>query len=120
MAITIDAADPRRLAAFWTALLDTSIEDELDEGRYLFLAGGEGLPELCLQLVPEPKTAKNRVHLDLSVDDLGTATDLVLGLGGSWVDGQDRAIDRYRWRTLADPEGNEFDVILEGDPPAPG
>lgn len=114
MAITIDAADARRLAAFWTALLDTEVETELDDGRYVFLAGREGLPELCLQRVPEPKTSKNRVHLDLSVDDLQAATDLVMSLGGAWVDGQDRVFDRYAWRTLADPEGNEFDVIVDG------
>ena len=65
-AITIDAADARRLAAFWTALLDTEVETELDDGRYVFLAGREGLPELCLQRVPEPKTSQNRVHLDLA------------------------------------------------------
>ncbi len=119
MSITIDAADPRRLADFWTALLGTEVEAELDEGRYVFLAGGDGLPEPCLQRVPEPKNSKNRVHLDLAVDDLEAATATVLRLGGSWVgrgdvDAEQRIFDRFTWRTLADPEGNEFDVIREG------
>jgi predicted enzyme related to lactoylglutathione lyase len=119
MSITIDADDPRRLAEFWTALLGTEVEADLDEGRYVFLAGADGLPELCLQRVPEPTTSKNRMHLDLAVDDLEVATATVLGLGGSWVgrgdvDAEQRVFDRFTWRTLADPEGNEFDVILEG------
>jgi predicted enzyme related to lactoylglutathione lyase len=113
MAITIDATDARRLAEFWTALLNTQIEEELDDGRYVFLAGREGLPQLCLQRVPEPKTSKNRVHLDLAVEDLQVATDLVVSLGGAWVDGQDRVLGSDAWRTLADPEGNEFDVIVD-------
>jgi hypothetical protein len=61
--------------------------------------------------VPEQKSVKNRVHLDIRVEDLGTATDAVLGLDGTW-DGNERALDDARWRTLADPEGNEFDVYV--------
>jgi predicted enzyme related to lactoylglutathione lyase len=114
MSITIDAADPLRLASFWTALLGTGIETELGDGQYVFLAGASGVPELCLQRVPEPKTSKNRVHLDLAVDDLQAVTARVVELGGSWADGEERVFDRFTWRTLADPEGNEFDVILEG------
>lgn len=113
MAITIDAADPRRLAEFWTALLGTEIETEIDDGRYIFLAGGVGLPELCLQRVPEPKRTKNRVHLDLGVPDLEAATARVVELGGSWSDGEERVFQEFTWRTLTDPEGNEFDLVLE-------
>jgi predicted enzyme related to lactoylglutathione lyase len=114
MSVTIDATDARELARFWTTLLDTEIEADLDDGRFVFLAGRDGLPELCLQRVPEPKSGKNRVHLDLAVDDLDDATALVESLGGRWVDGADRVFDRYTWRTMADPQGNEFDLILQG------
>ena len=113
MAITIDATDPGRLADFWTALLGTEVETEFGDGRYVLLVAGDGIPQLCLQRVPEAKTIKNRVHIDLEVDDLDAATERVRELGGSWPDGQQRTLDRDTWRTLADPEGNEFDVILE-------
>jgi glyoxalase superfamily protein len=80
MAVTIDAVDARALASFWTALLDTEIEADLGDGQYIFLAGRGGL-ELCLQRVPEPKASKDRVHLDLAVDDLEVATAHVIELG---------------------------------------
>jgi hypothetical protein len=60
--------------------------------------------------VPEPKTVKNRVHLDVRIEDLEEATERIVSLGGSW-DGFDRALDQARWRTLVDPEGNEFDIF---------
>jgi predicted enzyme related to lactoylglutathione lyase len=111
LAVTIDAVDARALASFWTALLETEIEEDLGDGQYIFLAGTGGL-ELCLQRVPEPKAGKNRVHVDLAVDDLEVATARVLELGGTW-DGGQRTFGRDTWRTMADPEGNEFDLIVE-------
>ena len=66
---------------------------------------------LSFQRVPEQKSVKNRVHLDIRVEDLGTATDAVLALDGTW-DGNERALDDARWRTLGDPEGNEFDIYV--------
>ena len=107
---TIDCTDPAAVAAFWSAVLDTEVELTMDDGRYVFLKGSDRLPVLCFQRVPEPKRDKNRIHLDLSVEDLEAATARVVELGGSWPDGTERTLDDFRWRTLADPEGNEFDV----------
>jgi predicted enzyme related to lactoylglutathione lyase len=109
--VTIDANDAERIAAFWGALLGTEVDDTLDDGRFVFLKGSDALPTLCIQRVPEPKTAKTRIHLDLGVDDLEVATRRVLDLGGSW-DGKERALDPFVWRTCADPEGTEFDLAL--------
>ena len=108
--ITIDALDPERLASFWGALLGTEVEERSDGGRFVFLGRVEGTL-LCFQRVPEPKTIKNRVHLDVKVQDLEAATDRVIELGGTW-DGFDRALDDARWRTIGDPEGNEFDIYV--------
>lgn len=108
--LTIDANDPARLAAFWCEVLGTHVVETSDEGRFVFLAVANGYI-LSFQRVPEQKSVKNRVHLDIRVEDLGTATDAVLGLDGTW-DGNERALDDARWRTLADPEGNEFDVYV--------
>lgn len=111
--LTIDANDPARLPAFWCEVLGTHVEETSDEGRFVFLAAANGYI-LSFQRVPEQKSVKNRVHLDIRVEDLGTATDAVLGLDGTW-DGNERALDDARWRTLADPEGNEFDIYVQRD-----
>ena len=108
--ITIDAQDARRVADFWAAVLDTELEEELDDGRYLVLKDRADLPAIAIQRVPEPKQGKVRIHLDLGAKDLGEATERIVALGGSW-DGEDRTLDDFVWRTFGDPEGHEFDVI---------
>jgi predicted enzyme related to lactoylglutathione lyase len=51
------------------------------------------------------------LHLDLVVDDLDRAPAEVEGLGGRWLEpGRTRELDGFRWRCMADPEGNEFDI----------
>ncbi len=110
--VTIDANDPERLAAFWGEVLGTDVAERVDGGRFVFLRRAEGTM-LCFQRVPDEKTGKNRVHLDLKVEDLEGATERIVGLGATW-DGFDRAIGADRWRTLQDPEGNEFDIFGSG------
>jgi predicted enzyme related to lactoylglutathione lyase len=66
---------------------------------------------LILQRVPEAKVVKNRMHFDLEVEDLDRATAEIERLGGRWRDGKDRETVGYRWRTMADPEGNEFCIF---------
>lgn len=109
---TIDASDPDRLAAFWGEVLGTGVEETSDEGRFVFLGEANG-HVLGFQRVPEPKLVKDRVHLDIRVDDLQEATDAVLALGGSW-DEAERRLDDARWRAMKDPEGNEFDIYVSG------
>jgi predicted enzyme related to lactoylglutathione lyase len=108
--VTIDANDPTRLAAFWSEVLGTRVEETSDEGRFVFLAVAEG-HILGFQRVPEQKSLKNRVHLDLRVEDLDAATEAVLAIEGTW-DGNEWTLDDARWRTLRDPEGNEFDIYV--------
>ena len=108
--LTIDTADPERLAPFWAELLGTSIEESSDEGRFVFLAPANGYL-VCFQRVPEPKQGKNRLHLDVGVEDLAAATDAVVALGGTWG-GHELRLDDATWRTLRDPEGNEFDIFV--------
>jgi predicted enzyme related to lactoylglutathione lyase len=108
--ITIDAQDAERVAAFWAAMLGTELDEELDDGRFLVLKDREDLPAICIQRVPDPKQGKVRIHLDLGATDLAEATERIEALGGSW-DGEDRVLDDLIWRTFADPEGHEFDVI---------
>ena len=63
------------------------------------------------QQVPDVKSGKNRLHLDLIVDDLDGATAEIEGLGGRWLEpGQTRELEGFQWRLMADPDGNEFDI----------
>jgi predicted enzyme related to lactoylglutathione lyase len=66
--------------------------------------------------VPEPKTVKNRLDLDLAVDDVEAATARIEALGGRRLRPEaDFNEYGYCWRTMADPEGNEFCLIFECD-----
>ena len=112
--VTIDANDAAKVAAFWSALLGTAVDEELDDGRFIFLKGRDDLQVLCVQRVPESKQGKTRIHLDLGVPGLEAATQRVIELGGAW-DGEERRLDPFTWRTVTDPEGTEFDIALVAD-----
>ena len=104
--IVIDTVDPARNAPFWCALL--GVEERGWFGQdYLMLRDADGTPAIAFQRVPESKSMKNRVHLDLHVEDMDDAIKRIRELGGSVVS-EERELDGYRWRVMADPEGNEF------------
>jgi len=115
--LTIDSVDPSALASFWAPALDWEVtEDDPDEAVVQSVPTGFSMPrvgEVPLVFVPvaEPKTAKNRIHLDLVSTSLKHQADLVdkvLSLGATHVDiGQ----GDVPWVVLADPEGNEFCVL---------
>jgi predicted enzyme related to lactoylglutathione lyase len=71
--------------------------------------GADG-PMLSLQLVPEPKDRKNRLHLDLMVDDFASSSAAAVAAGASTVSPLFEA-DTTPWQVFADPEGNEFCLI---------
>jgi len=113
--LCFDANDPLRLARFWAATLHWDIEDETDEEIGLVPTDGTRFLFLFLP-VPEPKTGKNRIHLDLvseSPEHQSEMVDRLIALGARRVDiGQSTDVDHV---VLADPEGNEFCVVLRGD-----
>jgi predicted enzyme related to lactoylglutathione lyase len=101
--LVIDTPDPQRLAPFWCALLDVNVDATIGDGQFVVL----------FQQVPDAKSGKNRLHLDLIVDDLDTATAEIEALGGRWLEpGQTRELEGFRWRLMADPDGNEFDIDI--------
>lgn len=140
--LTIDCASPGRLARFWAEALGYTdalapegyeswpdwfralevAEDEWDDGAYLVDPEGR-LPGLSLLKVPESKTAKNRVHLDLQVsggrdvDDalratrIETTVDRLLGVGASVLQQVQTPGGELDHVVLADPEGNELCVV---------
>jgi catechol 2,3-dioxygenase-like lactoylglutathione lyase family enzyme len=131
--VAFDSADPNALVRFWAELLGYEVEDHTDfvnslvddgripesdriirDGRSLFRdvataidPSGEG-PRLFFQLVPEGKTAKNRVHLDIPVAEEKKLAEVEraksLGATPLW-ETSDRGPRTF---TMQDPEGNEF------------
>ncbi len=109
--LVIDAADPQGLAAFWCSLLAVSVDMTIGDGEFLVLSPTEDGLTVGFQRVRETKAGKNRVHLDLVVEDLDEATAEVEKLGGRWLEpGKTRELEGFQWRCMADPEGNEFDI----------
>ena len=135
--VVFDAADPPALAAFWGEAIGY-VEEDPPEGfdsweawavandlpredwdNYASRVDPDGVgPRLFFQRVPEPKTAKNRVHLDLAVSggrgtpmeerraDVAAAVERAVAAGATRVKDYDEA--GQHWVVLQDPEGNEF------------
>lgn len=137
--ITIDCADPHELAAWWAETLRWEVEPQdegfirsmIEQGRateaetrtyrgvLVFREGaavrpigepGRGQPRILFQLVGEPKTVKNRIHLDVrpTVTDLPALREELVERGATIVGGGRQG--PHEWVTFADPEGNEFCV----------
>jgi hypothetical protein len=135
--VTFDCADPDRLATFWAAALGYKKQGP-PEGYatwYEFLAA-QGVPEdqwnsasavidpdgigsrIFFQKVPEPKSAKNRVHLDVNAGGGRAVTaaerrkrvdaevERLVGIGATRLRDKER-LGEY-WVVMQDPEGNEF------------
>ncbi len=113
--IVVDAASPSRLAAFWASALGWVVANDEPDEAAVWPAGFQypGPTALPLIFVPvkDPKTTKNRVHLDLSTtspEHQVAEVERLLGLGAVRLDiGQ----GQVPWEVLADPEGNEFCVL---------
>jgi hypothetical protein len=110
--VVVEAADPGRLGRWWAEVLDYHLLSETPDE--VVIAPDKGArPELLFSLLAEPKTAKNRLHLDLTPDDQEAEVERLVDMGARRVDiGQG---DDVPWVVLADPEGNEFCVLRASD-----
>jgi hypothetical protein len=117
--VVFDCGHPASIARFWAAVLDgydvapydeaelarlreRGINDPEDDPMVLVEAGPGDTPRLLFQLVTEPRSVKNRVHLDLRGDDIDAEIERAIRLGA-------RVVASYEHlTTMADPEGNEF------------
>ncbi len=113
--VTMDCQNIGLLAGFWRDALgyDEPVPVDAKSSFHALVAPDGGLHHLTFQLVPERKTVKNRVHLDLFVDDLEGEVIRLEGLGATTVAKHND--DGYRTAILADPEHNEFCVVQQGD-----
>jgi predicted enzyme related to lactoylglutathione lyase len=103
--IIIDCSDPHRVASFWADLLGRLVDGY--KGPYVWLQRTTRAVGMGFQRVAEPRAAKNRVHLDISVPDLVVAKTRIEALGGRRVDGYESG----GFLVMADPEGNEFCLV---------
>jgi predicted enzyme related to lactoylglutathione lyase len=109
--VVINVSDYEREKAFWGSLLGVGVMREFP-GFCWFEPQHEGGVSVALQQVADPTPGRNRLHLDTGVDDLDAARERIEDLGGSFV--EDHEIMGFRWCVMADPEGNEFCIAVEG------
>jgi predicted enzyme related to lactoylglutathione lyase len=111
--VTFDCVDPPALATFWSAVTGYTITRS---SPFFVQMTGDGTvgPRFMFIKVPEAKTAKNRMHIDLGTEDLASETGRMLSLGATLVGEYDEW--GVRWATFRDPEGNEFCIGLHPRP----
>ena len=114
--IAIDSTDPQRLGRWWADALGWKAWDESD-GYCVAAPPDSGQTRLEFLKVPEPKSGKNRLHLDFTPDDQDAEVARFEHLGAVRVDVGQEGDPDVTWVVLADPEGNEF-CILQA--PGPG
>jgi predicted enzyme related to lactoylglutathione lyase len=114
--VTFDCANPGSVARFWSAVTGWTLhEEDLQPGHQEYSVGPPAEDGIRLYFVgvPEPKTIKNRIHLDLiPPGDQQQEIARLVELGASVADSQP---DGVGWIVLADPEGNEFCLEAAGD-----
>jgi hypothetical protein len=105
--VVVDCADPVAVATFWAAVLGYQVMYNAPD-EVVIAKDEHTHPDLVFGIVPEAKTVKNRLHIDLNPDDQQAEVERVIGLGATRVDvGQ----GDVPWVVLADPEGNEFCIL---------
>ncbi len=105
--LCVDAREPGRLARFWAEALGEHIIEE-EEDEVAVAADEHSYPVLLFLSVPESKTIKNRLHIDLNPDDQAAEVQRLIGLGATHAGVGQQDVS---WVVLADPEGNEFCVL---------
>ncbi|REE98054.1 VOC family protein [Thermomonospora umbrina] len=105
--VVVDCADPGPLARFWAGVLGGDPVDRDADWSYVDTAGGL---RIAFQRVPEPKLTKNRLHLDIAVDDIGPARERLLSAGAT-ARGEVVVDDQGAFQVMRDPEGNEFCLV---------
>ncbi len=103
--VTFDCADALQLAQFWAEALGSDVDEDSTSDKAFVEAPGWGGPNMWFNVVPEPKTAKNRIHFDLRAPGaIGAEVQRLTELGATV---QDESPDLV---VMTDPEGNEFCV----------
>jgi predicted enzyme related to lactoylglutathione lyase len=111
--LVLDCADPDELARFWAPALGYTVAG--GAGAYVLLLPPDPTrPKLLLQRVPESKSAKNRMHLDIEVADVEAEVVRLESLGARRMRGGAMSEFGTTWQVMTDPEGNELCVCDGG------
>jgi len=112
--IVVDCVHANELAQFWAALVERPVQESANQYFAVIPASPDKtFPSMMFLAVPEPRQGKNRQHVDLTSADLPAAVERAVSLGATKV----ADFDEYgvKWTTLADPEGNVFDIAARHD-----
>ena len=107
--IVIDCMDPKALVRFWAGLLGGEPVDRALDWSHV---EPPGFARLAFQPVPEPKAGKNRLHIDIEVDQIEPAAAAAVRLGASRI-GDLVTDEQGSFQVMADPEGNEFCFVSD-------
>ena len=107
--LVLDCADPGGLVEFWREALGYR-EYYVDTSVAVLVPKEGTAPPLVLQGVPEPRSGKNRMHMDIVVDEIEPEVERLRGLGAHRIDEGIREFGGTHWVRMADPEHNEFCV----------
>ena len=109
--VVVDCEHASRLGGFYAELLDRPLAEDPNE-YFAFIPASTDppFPGLMFLQVPEPRAGKNRLHIDLTTEDKDAAVARAIALGATHLGD----FDEYGavWTTLADPEGNMFDIAI--------
>jgi hypothetical protein len=109
MELVLDCEEPRRLADFWREALRYRAH-YAGADLVVLVPEDDSASPLLLQRVPEPKAGKNRMHLDIIVDDVVGEVRRLEALGAHPIDQDAQSFGGTRWVRMHDPEHNEFCV----------
>lgn len=105
--VVIDCTDLEREVSFWQAVLGYERVYEADD-EVVLASDAETEPGLVFVKVPDPKTGKNRVHIDLAPDEQDAEVERLIGLGATRADIGQHDVP---WVVLRSPEGHELCVL---------
>ena len=114
LGLSFDTHDAAKLANFWAETLHRAVNDGATQDFASIAADTDARlgAVLMFHKVPEGKTVKNHLHIDLQAADIVAEADRLTSLGAQQI--RSLAENNNRWISLRDPEGNEFDLVASG------
>lgn len=112
--VVIDCHSPSSLVKFWAEALDYEFEDWGNTNGAVAFNPADRQLRLLFLPVPESKTVKNRLHIDMETEDntMDAEVSRLRGLGASMIEQREMVMETWTsvWTVMSDPEGNEFCV----------